>query len=105
MATTKILLVQEIGTMTAEFLTTLRNAGLDVLGVAEKGEDALRIASEKQPNVVLIDTRLRVGMTSEQTAEELSKLSNKIRIIYLTFRQVDVPTYPCSSLPAKTIFS
>ncbi len=93
-ASTRILLVQEIGTMTAEFLRTLRDAGLDVLGVAENGEDAVRIASEKQAEVVLIDTRLRVGMTSEQTAEELSKLSSKIRIIYLTFRKIDVPTTP-----------
>lgn len=93
-ANTKILLVQEIGTMTAEFLRTLRDAGLDVLGVAENGEDAVRIASEKQPNLILIDTRLRVGMTPEQTADELSKLSSKIRIIYLTFRKIDVPTTP-----------
>ena len=88
----KVLLVQEIGTMTGEFLNTLRNAGLDVIGVAETGEDAVRIASGKQANIVLIDTRLRVGITAEQTADELSKISQNIHIIYLTFRKEDLPT-------------
>jgi CheY-like chemotaxis protein len=89
--TLKILLVQEIGTMTAEFLNTLRKTGLDVVGVAETGEDAVKIVSQKQVNVVLLDSRLRVGMTAEQTADELSKASQNIHIIYLTFRKEDLP--------------
>lgn len=94
MGSTKVLLVQEIGTMTAELLHTLRIAGLDVLGVAETGEDAIRIATEKEAKVVIIDTRLRVGMTAAQTADALSKLSHKLDIIYVTLRPDDVPESP-----------
>jgi two-component SAPR family response regulator len=80
--------------MTGELLSTLRKAGLDVIGVAETGDDAIRIAAKKNANLVIIDTRLRVGMTSGQTADELSALSDKIRIIYITFRKEDVPNFP-----------
>jgi hypothetical protein len=47
LGTTKVLLVLEIETMTGDVLNTLRKAGLDVLCVGETGDDALRIASEK----------------------------------------------------------
>ena len=90
----KVLLVQEIGTMTGEFMNTMRNAGLVVLGVAETGDDALRIAIEKKPDVALIDTRLRVGMTSAQVADVLSTLADPPGIIYITFNKNDVPTLP-----------
>jgi DNA-binding response OmpR family regulator len=90
----KILLVQEIGTMTGELMNTMRNIGLIVLGVAETGEDAVRMAEEKKPDVVLIDTRLRVGMTSGQTADALSSLSSSPGIIYMTFNKNDVPQHP-----------
>jgi DNA-binding response OmpR family regulator len=90
----KILLVQEIGTMTGEFLNMMRNAGLIVLGVAETGDDAVRIATEKEPDIVLIDTRLRVGMTSGQVAYALAALSKAPGIIYITFNKNDVPNIP-----------
>lgn len=94
MGTIKVLLVQEIGTITAELLNTLRKAGLDVLGVAETGDDAVRIAAQKEAKLVIIDTRLRVGMTAGQTADELSQLPHKVDIIYVTFRKEDVPDSP-----------
>ena len=90
----KVLLVQEIGTMTGEFLNMMRNAGLVVLGVAETGDDAVRIATEKHPDIVLIDTRLRVGMTSAQVADAFSVLENPPGIIYITFNKSDVPNIP-----------
>ncbi|HSE40901.1 MAG TPA: hypothetical protein VLH08_09065 [Acidobacteriota bacterium] len=90
----KVLLLQEIGTMTGEFLNTMRSMGLIVLGVAETGSDAVRIATEKQPNVVLIDTYLRVGMTPAQAADALSALTNPPSIIYITFNKSEVPLEP-----------
>jgi DNA-binding response OmpR family regulator len=90
----KILLVQEIGTMTGEFMNMMRNAGLIMLGVAETGEDAVRIANEKYPDLVLIDTYVRMGMTAAQTADALSKLPSAPAIIYMTFNKNDVPQVP-----------
>ena len=80
--------------MTGEFLNMMRNVGLVVLGVAETGDDALRIAIEKKPDMVLIDTRLRVGMTSAQVADVLSALTNPPGIIYITFNKNEVPNLP-----------
>jgi CheY-like chemotaxis protein len=80
--------------MTGELLHALRHAGLDVLGVAETGDDAVRIVTNKEADLAIIDTRLPRGLTAGQTADELSKISRSIRIIYVTFRKEDLPISP-----------
>jgi DNA-binding response OmpR family regulator len=87
--------------MTGEFMSMMRNAGLTMLGVAETGEDAVRIATDKNPDLVLIDTHLRVGMTCAQTADALSELSSSPAIIYMTFNKNDVPQAPAHPFVLK----
>jgi DNA-binding response OmpR family regulator len=91
-AGTKVLLVQEIGTLTGELLNKLRAAGLSVTGVAETGSEALRLAGINPPDIVLIDTYLKGTMSSGDVASALSVQNPGLTaVIYLTFRESDVP--------------
>jgi DNA-binding response OmpR family regulator len=92
---TKVLLVQEIGTLTGELLNKLRAAGLTVTGVAETGAEALRLSGTNPPEVVLLDTYLRGTMNPSETADALAAQNPAlIAVIYLTYRESDVPGKP-----------
>ncbi len=92
---TKVLLVQEIGTLTGELLNKLRAAGLTVTGVAETGAEALRLSGANPPEVVLLDTYLKGTMNPSETAEALAAQNPAlITVIYLTYRESDVPGKP-----------
>lgn len=89
---TKVLLVQEIGTLTGELLNKLRTAGLSVTGVAETGSEALRLAGINPPDVVLIDTYLKGTLSPGDVANALTVQTPSLSaIIYLTFRESDLP--------------
>jgi DNA-binding response OmpR family regulator len=92
---TKILLVQEIGTLTGELLNKLRAAGLIVTGVAETGAEALRLSGANPPQVVLLDTYLKGNMSPSETADALAAQNpSLLAVIYLTYRESDVPGKP-----------
>jgi DNA-binding NarL/FixJ family response regulator len=61
----------------------LFSGGLELVGEAARGEDAIAIVLETHPDVVLLDLRLP-GISGIETIEQLSLLAPAARILVLT---------------------
>jgi CheY-like chemotaxis protein len=61
----------------------LRSLGYSVCGKAATAEDAIRLAGEKKPDVVLMDIRLK-GLIDGIEAAKAIKNMNKVPVIILT---------------------
>ena len=80
---TRILLVEdEIITATA-LEKSLRNLGYDVAGIVSSGEAAIRQATEKVPDLILMDIRLQGAMDGISATQEI-QFNLEIPVVYLT---------------------
>lgn len=79
----RILIVEDKNLIAEAIRATLENAGYEVAGHAESGEDALQLAKQESPDVILMDVQLAGDMDGVETAEELNRLYD-IPLIYLT---------------------
>ncbi len=80
---TKMLIVEdEIITATA-LEKSLRNLGYDVVGIASSGEAAIRQATEKVPDLILMDVRLQGPMDGISATEKI-QFDLEIPVVYLT---------------------
>ena len=61
----------------------LSNSGIELVGEAATGEDAIRLVVDVRPDVVLIDLRLP-GISGVQAIEQLSLLAPASRVLVLT---------------------
>ncbi len=61
----------------------LSNSGIELVGEAATGEDAIRLVVDVRPDVVLIDLRLP-GVSGVQAIEQLSLLAPASRVLVLT---------------------
>jgi two-component system invasion response regulator UvrY len=57
--------------------------GIEVVGEAESGEDAIRLNRELQPDVVLMDIGLP-GLSGLETSERILQVRPSVRVIVLT---------------------
>jgi DNA-binding NarL/FixJ family response regulator len=57
--------------------------GLEVVGEAERGEEAVLLAREERPDVVLLDVEMP-GMGAKETVRELSRVSPSSKVVILT---------------------
>jgi two-component system response regulator NreC len=58
-------------------------AGIQVVGEAATGEEAVRLAGERMPNIVLMDIGLQ-GMDGIETTRQLKKLYPRIDVLILS---------------------
>ncbi|MCA1959298.1 MAG: response regulator, partial [Desulfomonile sp.] len=83
MGRARILVVEDEGIIAEDLRMGLEEMGYDVVSVASTGEDAVREAQEKRPDLVLMDVVLHGGMDGIEAAGLIhDKL--KIPVIYLT---------------------
>ena len=82
--TIKILIADD-QSLFREALKTLLSAypGLDIVGDASNGEEALRLAFTLAPDVVLMDLRMPV-MDGVEATRKIVKLGKSIKVIVLT---------------------
>ncbi len=79
----KVLIVED------EFLTArslkldLEDLGMNVLEPVAKGEEAVVIALEQSPDLILMDIRLAGGLDGIETAEQIV-LKKRIPIVFMT---------------------
>jgi two-component system response regulator NreC len=80
----KILIAEDHGVMRAGLRALLEDeAGIEIIGEAENGEEVLRLASELSPDIVLMD----VGMPEMGGIEATRRLKNlypQIQVLVLT---------------------
>ena len=62
---------------------------IDVVGVAADGEEAVRLAEEKHPDVVVIDAEMP-GMDGIQATKQIKRAHPGTRVVVLTGRESDL---------------
>lgn len=72
--------------------------GMDVVGAARDGTEALNMIAEHEPDLVVLDIRLGDGMDGLGVAREVSKLPEAPKVMMLTLH--DDPDYVRAALDA-----
>ena len=94
----KILIVEDEAVTAMELEETLSRRGYEVVGTAANGPDALRIAKERWPDLILMDIRLQGPMDGIETADQIN-LFYEIPVIFLTAYSDDLtPVVPQGDL-------
>lgn len=83
MTRARVLVVEDEGVVALALRRCLEGLGHEVTGCAATGEDAIRRAREAEPDIILMDIRLKGAMDGIQTAERILG-TQKIPVIYLT---------------------
>lgn len=79
----KIVIVEDEAIVASGIQTKLEKAGYEVVGIAYSGKDAINIAIDKQPDVILLDIKLQDDISGIDVAEQIKKQID-IPVIYLT---------------------
>jgi DNA-binding LytR/AlgR family response regulator len=83
MSKTNILIVEDESIVAKDIQHSLKKLGYTVVEVCSNGEDAIKIAEEKKPNLVLMDIMLKGDMSGIEAGAHIKEKLN-IPIIYLT---------------------
>jgi CheY-like chemotaxis protein len=79
----RVLIVEDEIIVALSLERSLGSFGYDVVGLATKGSDAIRIAKELMPDIVLIDINLEDEIDGIDVAERLREIGD-IPFVYLT---------------------
>ncbi|MGP8217662.1 MAG: LytR/AlgR family response regulator transcription factor [Bacteroidia bacterium] len=83
MKKTSVLIVEDEVIIARDLSQTLTKLGYLVVGHCVKGEDAIEMVEEKNPDIILMDIMLKGEMTGIDAAKEIRK-KFQIPIVYLT---------------------
>jgi DNA-binding NarL/FixJ family response regulator len=97
-ASARILIVDDHALAREGLKASLSSAGFEVVGVASSAEDALRLATDLRPDVVMMDIRLGAGMDGLEAAAELRARGVDSKVMMLTLH--DDPEYVRAALAA-----
>ncbi|HWQ66830.1 MAG TPA: response regulator [Methanospirillum sp.] len=84
----RILIVEDEAVTSVMLEKTLKELGYEVVGSAFDGEEAIALAAEKRPDLVLMDIRIQGDMDGIETAKRIYQQYD-IPIIYLTAHSDD----------------
>ena len=79
----KILIVEDEMIIGANISSQLTKLGYEVIGIIPRGEEALRFMEENEPDIVLMDIRLKGKLDGIETAQQVQTKYNT-PIIYIT---------------------
>lgn len=79
----KVLIVDDEVVVAEDIRRQLRSLGYTVVGVASSGADAIRLAGEHRPELILMDIKLKGAMDGIEAARSI-QLMFDIPVIYLT---------------------
>lgn len=83
MAKAHILIVEDESIIALDIKSTLENLGYAVIAIVPSGAEAIRIAGEEHPDLVLMDIRLKGDMDGVQAAEQI-RADYDVPVVYLT---------------------
>ena len=78
-----ILIVEDEPIVAKDLQMTLRDVGFDAFAIAHSSHEAIKCASERCPDLVLMDIRIRGNLDGIQTAEILRQRFG-VSVVYLT---------------------
>ena len=85
----RILVVEDEMVISLEIAATLRRLGYEVVGHAITGTDAVRLADEADPDLILMDIRLKGEMDGIEAASRIRE-NNDRPVIFLTAHSDEV---------------
>ena len=80
---TRVLIVEDEQLVAADLEHKLQSLGYKVVGCAASGQEALSMAAEQHPDVVLMDIRLQGDMDGMEAAKRLQNFS-AAKVIFVT---------------------
>lgn len=83
MSTARVLIVEDESIIALDIQTSLQKAGYQVVSIATNAEEALSDTAVLQPDLVLMDIRLRGEMDGVETAEQIRE-TWQLPVIFLT---------------------
>ncbi len=83
MSKSRIMIVEDESIIAEDLADSLRTMGYTVVDIVSSGEEAILMAAEKQPNLILMDVMLQGEMDGVTAAEQIQS-SLQIPIIFLT---------------------
>jgi CheY-like chemotaxis protein len=78
-----ILIVEDEKILAADLESKLRQLGYRVDGIATSGEEAVRLAHQREPSLILMDVRLSGTMDGVEAARRIQAKA-PVPIVYLT---------------------
>ena len=84
----RVLLVDDHDLFRTGLRSLLEDQGLQVVGEAENGSAALRLASELAPDVIIMDLKMP-GLTGVETTRQISGMAPLTRVVVLTISADD----------------
>jgi two-component system, cell cycle response regulator len=97
-----ILIVEDDAIVAQDLSEFLRELNYDVVGIASRGQEALRLARERQPSLIVMDVGLHGDMDGIQTAGAILK-DLHVPIIFLT-GQTDAETLSRAVMAGPTAY-
>ena len=79
----RVLIVEDENIIALDIHSILENLGFEVCGIVSSGEQSVELAFKQRPDLVLMDIRLKGGMSGLEAAEIIHH-KYKIPIIYIT---------------------
>ncbi|HMB19703.1 MAG TPA: response regulator, partial [Spirochaetota bacterium] len=79
----RILVVEDEALIALDTQKTLENLGYDVIAIAYSGEEAIRLAEETRPDIMLMDIILKDEMSGIETVRIIHEKQD-IPVIYMT---------------------
>lgn len=86
---TRVLLVDDHPVVRTGLRMLLTTAGIEVIAEADNGEDAVRLASEYDVDVVLMDLQMGAGMDGVAATEQVLAKPDAPRVLILTTYDTD----------------
>jgi DNA-binding LytR/AlgR family response regulator len=83
MAQTNVLVVEDESIVSKDIQHSLKKLGYNVVGAAATGEQAVKLAMETQPDIILMDIMLKGEMNGIEAATQIRTETN-IPVIFLT---------------------
>lgn len=91
----KILIVEDESIIALDLQYGLKDLGYKVIGTTDNDQDAIDMAAEHLPDVVLMDIKLKGNMSGIEASEIISELG--IAVVYLTANN-DTETFNKSNI-------
>lgn len=80
----RVMIVEDESLVALELSESLRAHGCEVVGISSDAQSALALAKESQPNLVLMDIRIKGEIDGIALAKELLAQQEQLLLIFLT---------------------